>query len=43
VASKYGIGLINSTPLTLLFGLINTDFVNHYLNLLALEDVSKRS
>ena len=33
--SLHGVGIVKDTPLTLLFNLINTDFVNHYLNILS--------
>ena len=34
--SKYNVHIAQGIPLTSLFNLINTDFVNHYLNILAL-------
>lgn len=36
VRSKYNVHIAQGIPLTSLFNLINTDFVNHYLNILAL-------
>ena len=36
VSSKYNVHIAQGIPLTSLFNLVNTDFVNHYLNILAL-------
>lgn len=36
VRTKYNVHIAQGIPLTSLFNLVNTDFVNHYLNILAL-------
>ena len=39
--NKYGVHIISAMPLTALFNLVNTDFVNHYMNLLVFKQKSE--